>query len=852
MDLTEQWASKIALLADEFEGFLVTGSEFDLGLHRLIEEPNSPLTAIKYHLHLESPFESQEFGTSSKEDATDTSTLSSFDNCGSVCKISVWLKPESGVESTLLINALKHLFLSFWKVNRRDRFRLISYQYPETLSLLEHSLVRELPDRSSFLLFCDLDEFKKLNDALGEAAGDRVILEVAAVLQKQVSSFAIPLHRSGDEFAILFSAREADEALTLARRVMESISEHEFTLDQVDNSEKVTARMSVGIGVSTGSGMMQYEALEEQAEKGLKPGESWKREKKRGKARFVTTEEPVSPLNNDFSRNTSLCLIKSCLHLERPFESPWLNMISMTVGDVIQGEFAKFDNVSEGINKLINWIEPERDERVLRSALQHTLKRELSPVFSGLDIAIAVAHGVFRAALLSDPGLGTQTFLEIRYDGTGNCKLSVQPSDTNVLEIGNLNAAQEVWDLGGFVYSSIEHSSVSQDSRRALLIKIGHFDLAVPSQIFVEEIVVDDRPTKGGGLPDFWEATIARLIARMNENRNIAAVFVMGAHQFGAQTIAKLREIDYWERETEQLAYKTGMPSQSIVTAANGLKGKVHFPHTEQELVAGLAGTLLDSYTLESRNLASRLNVRTRFLQRDVNLNSMALSVNDGCRIGTIAQAFPTVLELARKVSSEDIVIDQAGQELRELVDFKVHLTNPTQDLVPTFYTAEQDSLEEYFNNQFLSKTGLFGRVFEDKQLQIVLRHLADAITSSKLPFSTRRAVLIIPLDLSDEDFTPLGLISIRIIPRFRLDRVILHYSYTWRTVEALVGFPYSLYGSVRYSQYLTEELKKLLPKEYERRISMGEVSYIAHSLHIFMDEHGQNIARRIVEDATF
>jgi len=756
------------------------------------------------------------------------------------------------------MDGLKDLITSFWKPPRRDRFRLISYQYAETLALLDNSLVRYFQqNKTSCLLFCDLDRFKRINDTYGQGIGDQVILELSAVLQQALFRYAIPLHRSGDEFTILFPAQHPDEALSLARNIMELISSHDFRLKKVEGIEDVKVEISVGITTLTSSDdAIQYEALERRAEKGLKPGEGNEKQKNRGKARFGTGVEPALPAKNDFSRNVAFCLTKSCTSVERPFESPWLNMISMNAYDLVAGDLANLSHLHDGVKRLLNWIQPDVNEDVLRSALDSNHKSGFSTVFSTMDIAFAVAHGVFRAGLLFDPPSTTQSFLEIAYDShsSGNCCLRLQPGNMALLELGQCEEQSEIYNLGGFVYSSTRESTEPEDSRRALLIKIGHFDPGVPSSIFVEEIVVDDRPTRGGGLPDFWEATIARLVARMNANNNIAAVYVMGVPQYGAQTIAKLEAVDSWSAAAEQLAYKTGMPFQSILTAADGLKGKIHLPHTAQELVASLGGILLDSYQLQVTSLPAGLDLTHRFLQRDLNINSMALDVNDGCRIDTIAQAFPVVLELARKVSSEEIIVDQAGQELRELVDFKVHLTNPTQDLVPTFYAEEKSSLEQYFNDQFVSDEGLFGRVFTDtKQLEIVLKHLVDAVTNPKQPYSTRRAVLIVPPDIKDDDqdFTPLGLISVRIIPRFSLKRVILHFSFTWRTVEALVGFPYSLYGSVRYGQYLTDEIIKLLPTEYERRITMGQVSYIAHSLHIFMDEHGQNIARRIVEDAT-
>jgi hypothetical protein len=69
--------------------------------------------------------------------------------------------------------------------------------------------------------------------------------------------------------------------------------------------------------------------------------------------------------------------------------------------------------------------------------------------------------------------------------------------------------------------------------------------------------------------------------------------------------------------------------------------------------------------------------------------------------------------------------------------------------------------------------------------------------------------------------------------------------------VEALVGLPYSLYGSVQFSEHLTKQIRERLPRENLRRVEMGEVSYIAHSLHFFIDQYDQSIAKRIVDDAS-
>jgi hypothetical protein len=56
----------------------------------------------------------------------------------------------------------------------------------------------------------------------------------------------------------------------------------------------------------------------------------------------------------------------------------------------------------------------------------------------------------------------------------------------------------------------------------------------------------------------------------------------------------------------------------------------------------------------------------------------------------------------------------------------------------------------------------------------------------------------------------------------------------------------------VKYSEQLTNLLKERLSPEVARQIEFGTVSYIAHSLHFFLDDYGQNIARQIVDEASY
>jgi diguanylate cyclase (GGDEF)-like protein len=82
------------------------------------------------------------------------------------------------------------------------------------------------PDRHLALLLLDLDHFKHVNDALGHAVGDRLLIEVSDRLTAAVRPADIVARLGGDEFAILAGRlTSADEARELAERIVATLTE---------------------------------------------------------------------------------------------------------------------------------------------------------------------------------------------------------------------------------------------------------------------------------------------------------------------------------------------------------------------------------------------------------------------------------------------------------------------------------------------------------------------------------------------------------------------------------------------------------------------------------------------------
>jgi diguanylate cyclase (GGDEF)-like protein len=121
---------------------------------------------------------------------------------------------------------------------------------------LSHALARS--GRSSAdaaVLFIDLDNFKRVNDVYGHAAGDDVLIALSRRLSATVRPADTVARLGGDEFVVICEEISQEDAVMLGARLEEAMREP-LTVDGVEH------RVSASIGIALGAdGQVSPDAL---------------------------------------------------------------------------------------------------------------------------------------------------------------------------------------------------------------------------------------------------------------------------------------------------------------------------------------------------------------------------------------------------------------------------------------------------------------------------------------------------------------------------------------------------------------------------------------------------------------
>jgi diguanylate cyclase (GGDEF)-like protein len=164
----------------------------------------------------------------------------------------VWVE-RSGDEEIVAISRALNTTISAIKTRDEKLQRLAEYD-PLTGLLNKRSFIRLL-DRErrrvvsegdqSALFFIDLDQFKYINDTLGHASGDKLLVRIAKLLRDRKRAGDHVSRLGGDEFAVLAKSVNKQEAIDIAMSIVKSLYDFKF----IEQGNTFNIYCSVGIGL---------------------------------------------------------------------------------------------------------------------------------------------------------------------------------------------------------------------------------------------------------------------------------------------------------------------------------------------------------------------------------------------------------------------------------------------------------------------------------------------------------------------------------------------------------------------------------------------------------------------------
>ena len=137
-------------------------------------------------------------------------------------------------------------------VDARERLSKLAYydtltQLPNRVLFqdrISQTIAQAKRDDTGFaLILADLDDFKAVNDTMGHAIGDKLLVKVAERLQQATRASDTVARLGGDEFAmILMHADEPQQVATLSSHILDSLSQ-----PYKINGLEITSSVSLGV-----------------------------------------------------------------------------------------------------------------------------------------------------------------------------------------------------------------------------------------------------------------------------------------------------------------------------------------------------------------------------------------------------------------------------------------------------------------------------------------------------------------------------------------------------------------------------------------------------------------------------
>lgn len=153
--------------------------------------------------------------------------------------------------------------------------------------LTQQKALSERNDSDFVLCFCDLDNFKSINDRFGHHTGDIVLQKFAEILKASIREIDYAARFGGEEFVCLLVNTDIENAVKVTERIREILASYNFN----DIAPGLQATVSIGV-----SNFKQFNTIQETL---MNADDRMYQAKKLGRNKVVYSDDDIDALSDE-------------------------------------------------------------------------------------------------------------------------------------------------------------------------------------------------------------------------------------------------------------------------------------------------------------------------------------------------------------------------------------------------------------------------------------------------------------------------------------------------------------------------------------------------------------------------
>ncbi|MEZ6006168.1 MAG: hypothetical protein R3F05_00160 [Planctomycetota bacterium] len=771
-----------------------------------------------------------------------------------------------------LVDELLDILEPHW-MGRQANDPCINSSDPDQKARLDGTLRNAIrKGNECFYVGLDLNGIGELKELVGEVGVNKVIEQASNWLWRRLSDEFLLAHPHGDEYALIAVNRSPVDLLRRLADCQDELDRMRFTTKEEEaQGHRIGVKMRL---VKLDSDSADWDSIVDQASDALEvaafKGEADKR--------FIKIV--------DNGRQTLLW----------PVDEQELRTVAASARSGIASEPRhRFDSACAAYlaERLCDSDSTDTFEELATLLADELTRLRIMPTCDGPYVGGSCAHGAVALSAQLHPGLLVETFLYAvlrrRLLGIGPVQpedhvyLEAMPTDGEcelycytgtasrvcILRVPTELTARVVVDAGpawvsgggAGVVRRLEADTSFQPGELCPTLLVGVGDAGRhtcrPLEFAsADSVYLDDRPVISGLLPDFWQSNVARIIKAALANPNVRTIVVSIAEKAAAAGTLRVLEAgtvaergrSWDEAARSRIARATALPVEEVLEFQRRSL-RLHVVSCDPSDVREAVLDALFESGARMSCLGEVPRAESPATATKAIVGATGGSASWDMAALTLSEAYPMLLGKLRKTSATSA----SGRSMTEVQGFRLAVAHPNQDPIPQYWVSEKQQFDAYYSRAFDGPDSFFGRRIQRfgavtggdspgiDQLNRAVDDLAAAIQDGQ---STRRVLMMVS-DPSDPQH-PLGLAALHFLPRERTGTWHLDCVAVWRSVEAIVGLPFSAYGSSRYMAAVADLVSTRVSALGLPPVAPGVLTYLALSLHLFADTSDLAIARQI------